>query len=159
GITGRGCFTGAKAAAAACRCIACESGFATSMNTAPSRSTSSTAATRLATSVAVRHGLTSASCASSGASTGCLTSLRGRSVLHPGPRPPQAVVERDTGAPAELTPNERHVEDRPADVAQPRVLEPRLGVDARDLRRRAMQLRDRRRLAGADVVRAARLAD
>src|SRR5262249_9181828 len=159
GITGFGCFTGANAAASACRCIACDSGFATSMKPAPSSRTSSTAATRLATSVAVRQGLTIASRASSGASTGRLLSLCRRPVLHPGPGSPEAVVQRDPWAPAELAPDARDVEHRAADVAEPRVLQARLRVDTGNPRRSVVELGDRRRLARADVERPARPPD
>jgi len=65
-------FAGANAVAAACFCIACASGLARRRKPAPSSSTSSIAATRLATSVAVRHGRMSASGAVSGASTAAL---------------------------------------------------------------------------------------
>ena len=71
----------------------------------------------------------------------------------------EAVVERDLRAPAELALDQRDVEHRALHVAEPRRLEPRRRVDARDLRARGVQLRDRRVLAGADVVRAAGLPD
>src|SRR5581483_12047491 len=86
------------------------------------RSTSSTAAIPLATSVAVRHGRTSSVCA-----RGCSTadalfvppqrppSLRRR--LDPVPGAPQPVLERDLRPPAELALRERHVERAAQHVA------------------------------------------
>src|ERR671931_2660722 len=119
--TGAAFFGALKAAASACRCIACDSGFASRSTAATRRRTSSMAATRLATIVAVRQGRINASGAGSGASTAPLVSLRGERLLRPRPRSLEALLQRYVGAPAELLLDQRDVERGAVDVPEARV--------------------------------------
>src|SRR4051812_43390750 len=122
---------GASAEASACRCTACASGFASSMTAAPIRSTSSIAATRLATSVAVRQGRTRASGEGSGASTAPLVSLLRRGFLRPRPRSGDAVVQRHLCAPAELARRAGGIDHGCDHVAEPGLAMHGLFVDER----------------------------
>src|SRR6185312_2692825 len=95
----------------------CASGFASSITAAPTSSTSSITATRLATTVAVRHGR-SASGAGSGASTAPLVSLLRRGFLRPGPGSSDAVVERHLRVPAQLAPGPGRIDHGADHVAE-----------------------------------------
>ncbi len=64
---------------------------------------------------------------------------------------PQPLVERDPGAPAELSGCERHAEHRAACVSEPRRLEPGRVATARDGAAGLVQLEHARLRAGADV--------
>src|SRR5438874_11358082 len=118
---------------------------------------SSTAATPLATTAAVRHGRTASN--GTACSTGASSSLPGRGLLQGFPGQPEAVLERLLGSPVELALGQRRVGHATADVTRPRLCVCRRAVDAGHSAANGVQLVDRRLDPGADVVDAAGVAD
>src|SRR5207253_913110 len=116
-------------------------------------SSSSTAATPLATTAAVRQGRTESN--GTVCSTGASSSLPGYGLLQAFPGQTQPVLERLLGPPAELARRQRRVGDAAPDVARPRLRVLRLAVDADHAPAGRKQFVDRRLDPGADVVDAA----
>src|SRR5438874_722604 len=114
---------------------------------------SSTAATPLATTAAVRQGRTASN--GTACSTGASSSLPGYGLLQAFPGQTQPVLERPLGPPAELARRQRRIGDAAPDVARPRLRVLRLAVDAGHAPASLMQLFDRRLDPGTDVVDAA----
>src|SRR5262245_41784722 len=150
------CFTPTRVSVFAARAVGLSDPFSQSSTgcpkratTKPTRMSSSTAATVVATNVAVRQGRTSASLVEAEDST-ARRSLR-RACLRLLPGLTKAARERHLGTPAELSPRERRVEHAPPGIAGSGLAVGRLPVDACDLATLLVQPVDGGLDAGPDV--------